>query len=472
MLGRVIIGLLVTAILGCAGEPLLTDSFDPDLHHADTLVLADGEGETYAGPGIQIPSSVQRPGNAEAGYQAILAGDYVGCGIPYTLWELADALGYAPTGENAPGRKEELPYFLSHAKHTAAIDLISPNCLTCHAGRINGTLIIGLGSTDLDYTQITGAIGGIDEGLVDLIESTYGLTEEESIEFTKFTTRMQTVLPYITPRTAGVNPADNLAAILFAHRDPDTLEWHDEPILEPPPQMVVPIDVPPWWWMKKKHAMLYVGAGRGDHARIMMTASTLCVDTVEAAKEIDKSMPDVRAFISSIEPPPYPFSIDTQLAENGEAVFQANCAQCHGTYGEDWTYPNILIPTAEIGTDPLLSMGASQFTGRFIDWFNASFYGETAQLVPLNGYVAPPLLDSTQRPTFWRRSFNSQDYDPNTLGWKTEVLVAGQDAETDPALRRTIYDTTLSGYKNGGHLYGDHLSKTERGALLEYLKTL
>jgi hypothetical protein len=36
----------------------------------------------------------------------------------------------------------------------------------------------------------------------------------------------------------------------------------------------------------------------------------------------------------------------------------------------------------------------------------------------------------------------------------------------------TIYNTTLKGYGNYGHYFGDKLSDAERKAVLEYLKTL
>ncbi len=38
--------------------------------------------------------------------------------------------------------------------------------------------------------------------------------------------------------------------------------------------------------------------------------------------------------------------------------------------------------------------------------------------------------------------------------------------------RNRIYDTTLRGYSNQGHDFGDELTRDERSALLEYLKTL
>ena len=77
--------------------------------------------------------------------------------------------------------------------------------------------------------------------------------------------------------------------------------------------------------MKKKNAMFYVAAGRGDHARIMMTASTLCVDSVDEARAIDEYFPDIRSFILTLEPPPYPYEINAELADQGQVVFEQTC---------------------------------------------------------------------------------------------------------------------------------------------------
>jgi hypothetical protein len=80
------------------------------------------------------------------------------------------------------------------------------------------------------------------------------------------------------------------------------------------------------------------------------------------------------------------------------------------------------------------------------------------------------LLDSSQRPTYFIRS--TVDYDAAALGWSFDELDHGQADETDLERRDLIYDTTLLGYGNGGHTFGDMLSADDRAALLEYLKTL
>ena len=53
-----------------------------------------------------------------------------------------------------------------------------------------------------------------------------------------------------------------------------------------------------------------------------------------------------------------------------------------------------------------------------------------------------------------------------------EELEGGKDAQRDAELRKLVYDTTLPGYGNQGHTFGDHLSDQDRRAVLEYLKTL
>jgi hypothetical protein len=43
---------------------------------------------------------------------------------------------------------------------------------------------------------------------------------------------------------------------------------------------------------------------------------------------------------------------------------------------------------------------------------------------------------------------------------------------SDTTTKIHLYDTTLPGYGNGGHTFGDALSDADRKAVIEYLKTL
>ena len=442
-------------------------------------------GPSLSSPTGPVPADPQRPGDPERGYTALVNNGYVSCGIPYSVWTQV----FGPQASGIAGRQghsADLPYFLTAFTTPSGVEVVGPNCLTCHAGNINGQLVVGLGNTDQDLTSnLAGAV---------LLAAGLVTDPLEKAEYKKFADRVDAIAPYIETRTVGVNSADNLGVVLFAHRDPRTLAWSERPLLALPPTEPVPVDVPPWWRMSKKNAMFYNAAGRGDHARIMMTASALCTDSVSEAQAIDAYFPDVRAYIYSIEPPKWPFGTpDAQLAERGQQVFANNCADCHGTYGQGGQYPNLVVPVDEIGTDPMLALDAAGFAGRFVDWFNDSYYGEMGRYAPARGYIAPPLdgvwatapflhngsvptieavLDSSQRPTYWSRSHVSTDYHHDALGWNFTTLDHGQDAEPDDTKRKQIYDTTLPGYSNQGHTYGDSLSADDRRAVLEYLKTL
>lgn len=448
---------------------------------------AAADGALSAQP-IFLPPEPQRSGDAQVGYTALVNNAYVPCGIPKSAY--SKVFGPAGEADRIPGRvgkNAELPYnFTSHTTKEG-VEVITSNCLTCHAGRINGKLVVGLGAADGDFTATPLSQKNVFEAVGQFVD-----TEAERAEWKKWKERVSSIVDYSHLETRGPNPADEFTGVLFAHHDPKTLAWISDP--GPlPPATDVPVDVPPWWRMAKKSSMFYLGAGRGDHARHMMTASILCISSVEEAKAIDAYFGDVNAYIQSIPPPKYPFAIDAALAQKGQGVFETTCARCHGTYGASSTYPNLLIPLADIHTDALLASGTAQFTTTLVDWHKASWFGETSRLEPQAGYVPPPLdgiwatapflhngsvptmealLNSKLRPTYWSRSFDSSDYDQKALGWKHTVLGQGKEGAADAKGKAAIYDTTHPGYGNGGHTYGDALGDAERTAVIEYLKTL
>lgn len=478
----------VIALAACGGEPSHISGSSASAGGADSNTSASSGGNSA---GTTIAAEPQRPGDAAAGYAALVNEGYVSCGIPWTAYSAV--FGPAPDSLRLPGRtgrNAELPYMYTAFTTRDGVEVVAPNCLTCHASVFRGEVVIGLGTTVSDFTNPqSDTMAFADMLLVD---------PEEKAELAKFVERVRAVEKAALPTVVGVNPADNIAAVLFAHRDRQTLAWSNEPLLPLPDPYVLPVDVPPWWRMAKKNAMFYSGAGRGDHARIMMTASTLCTDSVEEAKHIDTYFDDIAAFVRSVQPPSWPHALDASLAAAGRSVFEANCARCHGTYGPGATCPNLLVSLEEVGTDPAIGSGASQFAQVYVDWFNGSFYGETARLEIHDGYVAPPLdgiwatapylhngsvptlealLESSKRPKFWARDlgdqdFSDDDYDPVAVGWRFTPKAGGHDTVETPGERSLIYDTTQRGYGNGGHTFGDTMTSDDRRALLEYLKTL
>jgi mono/diheme cytochrome c family protein len=445
----------------------------------------EGGEVTKAQPG-KVAAESQRAGDPERGRDALLNRAVLTCGLPISAYRRSmgkiapELLGPGRTGLNA-----ELPYSLTAYKAASGVDLATSNCLSCHAARLNGKLIIGLGNEFLDFTR---------DPIVS-VESAgaYVEGEAEAAEWRKWADRVDAIAPYMTTDTLGVNPANNLTFALFAHRDPKTLAWSDDPLLDPPPERPLPVSVPPWWNVRKKNASFYNAEGRGDQVRFMMLASATCTDSVEEAAAIDAWFVDVRAYLLTLEPPPFPYEVDLDLAERGRKLFSKNCRRCHGIYGEDERYPNRLIALEDVGTDPALARDSYEDADRFIRWLNSSFYGEMSRVEPALGYIAPPLdgvwatapylhngsvptlaalMDRARRPEYWRFAAEEPDYDPEALGWDFREVSYGKEGAMGWDERNRIYDTTLEGYSNQGHDFGDELTKEERSALLEYLKTL
>ena len=425
-----------------------------------------------------LEASEQREGNADLGKEYLLYGGYVDSGIPLSLF--GNFFNSANDELKRTGIAEGIPHGFNAFTNDEGIDVVSPNCLQCHAGYIDDEFILGLGNTDADFTMNTGSLSVM---LDAVIASTYGMDSPQYVSYERFSTAMKTTGPEIITEVVGANSADKIAAVLAAHRDQETLEWKDEEMILLPEE-VVPTDVPAWWLLKKKHAMFYTGVGQGDYARISMASSVLTIKDTTKAKEIDSHFADVIAYLYTLEAPTYKYEIDESLALHGESIFEANCATCHGSYGINEIYPNYLVDVELVDTDRAL-LNANFGYGPFVEWYNGSWFGKmpnAAKLVPGNGYVAPPLdgiwatapylhngsvptvemlLNSSLRPGIWKKQTG---YNKTELGLNYEVLDSKKD--------KFSYDTSLFGYGNFGHRFGDKLSDAERTAVIEYLKTL
>lgn len=426
-----------------------------------------------------IPESKQRSGNAAKGYEYLTAGDYLKSGIPYSYFILArqkDSSNFL----KRTGLNKNLPYDYTAVKAFNGEMVVAPNCMQCHAQVFEGKFIMGLGNSLSDFTiNRTGTALLTEKFLKNTAPEKYAAAKN-------FLTAIKTVSPQLIVNTKGVNVADGLAALLVSHRDPVTLQWSGKSLMELPKE-IIPTDVPAWWLLKKKHGMFYNGFGRGDFGRFLMASNLLTVsDTTEAAA-VDSRFNDVLAYLKTINPPVYPKPINNGLAAEGKKIFTVNCSKCHGTYGKEGKYPNLLIPETVIQTDSAL-YSSNYSNPQFVEWFNKSWFttgDHPAKLEPYRGYIAPPLdgiwitapylhngsipdleslLNSKKRPVYWKRSFSNPSYNYTIPGWNYEVQTAPAGNE--------VYNTTQKGYGNYGHYFGDHLSDKERTAVIEYLKTL
>ncbi len=429
-----------------------------------------------------IPPSKQRAGDAAKGFEYLTTGDYLKSGIPYSFFVMGapkDTNNYL----NRTGLNKNLSHDFTAVKAPNGESVVAPNCLQCHAQVFDGKLVVGMGNSFSDFTENRVGLALMAEKM---LKNLTGPGAKKYDAAKSFITAIKAISPELVTSTKGVNLADALAAILVAHRDPVTLKWSDEKMM-PLPQEKIPTDVPAWWLLKKKNAMFYNGFGRGDFGRFLMASNLLTVSDTSEAVEVDSHFNDVLAYIYSINPPKYPKEIDKKLAAKGEKIFVANCSDCHGTYGSEGKYPNLLIPESIIKTDSLL-YSSNYSSPQFVNWFNKSWFtsgDHPARLEPYEGYIAPPLdgiwatapylhngsvpdletvLNSSKRPTYWQRSFTKPDYNYEIPGWNFE--------KKDAPGNKEVYNAKARGYGNYGHYFGDKLSDKDRRAVIEYLKTL
>jgi mono/diheme cytochrome c family protein/cytochrome c2 len=458
---------------------LLILSFSKD----NSIVVADPEHPF--GTSV-LPVNVQaQTGDAQQGWNYLRNGDFIGGGIPLGFFtsfksNLSDENLLQREGINA-----KLPPGFNAFTMPSGTQVVGGiTCFGCHSGKVNGQFIPGLGNSLLDFTKNNA-------GLFKLVEfgirNKYGKQSPEWDAFESFGRGGKATIPYTIMPFKGINPAFALEQASVAHRKAVDLNWNDGETAYPIPSESIGSDVPPLWLAKKKYALYYNGMGRGDFTKLLMQVAVVAVEDTSNARRINNNFKDVMAWLQQLKAPKYPGKIDTTLSAQGKLIYSKRCQSCHGKYGTEESYPNLLVQLDRVGTD---SAYANYFVKNiaFSNWYNESWYGKSAprsEARPSRGYVAPPLdgiwatapylhngsvpnledlLNSAQRPKFWRRSFEDQDYDLEKMGWKYSVEKGDKDKQT--------YNTTIIGYGNGGHTFSDKLSAEERRALLEYLKEL
>jgi Cytochrome c len=430
-----------------------------------------------------IDAGLPEIGNAEAGLQYLLQGNGFRNGIPLGLYRSIERLKNTRLAGWAGFNKYSLNDFVVF-KNEEGNMIATPGCLHCHAQEFNNQLVIGLGNSYSIFQVNTTRFLALAETAIKLH---YGKNSAEWKATKKTFESAYVLAPAIITQMQGPTPAHQIAEIMASHRDPRTLVFRADTTYFSVPPIIIPVDPPALWLSKKKKAFTINAMEQGSFLKHLMSPTILSFKDSSEAREIYEHIKDVWAYLVSLQPPEYPFPINQPLAEEGRRIFEKTCSPCHGTYGEKEYYPNRLVPAKVIGTDSLMWKYYAEHTG-YAEWFNRSWFADSdppAYIKPQAGYVPPPLngvwmtapyfhngsvpsiegvLNSDERPRYWKRDFNSNEYDYEKLGWKYKRLSRPRGKKT--------YNTRVPGYGNYGHYFGDGLSEHERKAVVEYLKRL
>ncbi|MBV9174860.1 MAG: cytochrome c, partial [Chloroflexi bacterium] len=241
------------------------------------------------------------------------------------------------------------------------------------------------------------------------------------------------------------------------------------------------VALPSLWNQRPREGMQLHWDGNNDSVDERNKSAALGGGATEASLDLG-SLARVHDFIATLQPPPYPRDrINADLARQGEQVWYAECASCHAFDGK---YVGQVTPINEIGTDrsrldsftPLLASRMSEF-GKGRSWQFSHFRKTDGYAnMPLDGvWLRAPYLHNgsvptlrdllntpEQRPSAFYTGYDLYDYE------NVGLVTSGAEAERFGQL----YETSVQGNGNYGHLYGTNLSAAEKDALLEYLKTL
>jgi mono/diheme cytochrome c family protein len=343
------------------------------------------------------------------------------------------------------------------------------NCFGCHGGQVAGQVIPGLPNAHYALETLT--------------EETRSVKAELGKSLSRMDVGMF-AMPLGT--TNGTTNAVMFGVALMAARD---AELNVVRTFISPRMVHHDMDAPPWWHFHKRRRLYIDGFVAKEH-RSLMQFMLIRQNGPEKFREWEADFRDVYAYLESLRPPAYPYAIDRVLADRGETIFNDHCARCHGTYGPQGKYQEVMVSLDEIGTDPVRhgALTKAMRQGHEDSWFG--HFGVHKVLNDPKGYVAPPLdgvwasapyfhngsvptlwhvLHPESRPAIWTRS--ATGYDRERVGLEHQT-VDTLPSNLSTAERRRYFDTSVTGKSRAGHTFPNDLSEEEKRAVLEYLKSL
>lgn len=429
-------------------------------------------------------------------------------GIPYWIWLVLPRVfpqylptpgGYASIGISARDGRE-MPVGLS--KVQIGVPRVGVNCAFCHTATVRATP----GDPPMVYPGAPAHQTGPQEYMRFLVQSASDprfsastildeIARNVKLSFGERLLYRFVLIPKAQRTLLGLSEKDATATRpAWGRGRTDQVSRTKFTILQQPPDKNVgTADAMPLWHLQRREANGLQWDRSNTSLREVVRASAVVegasmrwmdIDTVmwdRTAPKQPSSLKRVLEYLNDLQPPKYPFTVDSTLATVGAATYATTCASCHDTNG---TRANEAIPVGEMGTDrsrldawEASSAAAFNAFGVGHAWTFSNFRKSSS------GYVAPPLdgvwLNApylhngsvptlsdlleppANRPTrFWR---GYDVYDQARVGFVSNSAEAQRIG--------TLFDVAQPGNGNSGHTYGTTLTADQKRALLEYLKT-
>lgn len=422
-------------------------------------------------------------------------------GVPYWIWRVlpvvfADKLpsrpgtGYEKLGFVYDGANRERPVGVTRS--TGLVARAGLNCATCHAGTFRESetaprrIVPGMPSHGMDlqgYARFltacaqdprfnaTTLMAAIDKespgpGFFEKLLYKFviiGRTQRGILDRTKENAWFDARPPQGPGRVDTFNPYKVLFQFDMSADD-----------------SVGTVDLPSLWNQRMRRGMWLHWDGNNNAVEERNKSAAIGAGATPDSLDI-AALGRIEEWILDLKPPAYPVErIARARVERGRPVYAATCASCHDPSG-----PSVgqVTPLAEIGTDPerVRSFTAALATrmntiGEGKPWKFTHFRKtEGYANMPLDGlWLRAPylhngsvpslraLLFPAERPAEFYRGYDVYD-------WANVGFISGGPAASREGVK---FDTRARGNGNGGHVYGEQLTREQREDLLEFLKTL
>lgn len=420
-------------------------------------------------------------------------------GLPYWIWKVLPDMfpeklpvpgkGYEGFGLiQEPGRGTPIGFSVSRVM----IDRVGMNCALCHTGTVRDTpqsqprIILGMPANKFDlqgYARFLYAAAADDRFTADnvllaikkykrlnlldrlIYREAVARTREALIQQARLLSFMDSRPDWGAGRVDTFNPYKALQFNFPMHLD----------------HTIGTVDLPVIWNQRPREGMQLHWDGNNTSVVERNKSAALGAGVTPVTIDI-RRLKRIEDWLWDLPAPKYPYSVNEQLAVQGESVYQKHCASCHAFGG---ALVGKVTPIDQIGTDrarldsytyELLENQNTLYSGypwRFSHFRKTDGYAN----MPLDGvWLRAPflhngsvptmhdLLEATDaRPKFFYRGYDV--FDQIKLGFISDVA-------EENGRKYFKYDTSLPGNSNAGHLYGTDLSRAEKDALIEYLKKL
>ena len=268
---------------------------------------------------------------------------------------------------------------------------------------------------------------------------------------------------------------------------------HNQPIS--PEEIYGTVDFPSIWNQNPREGLRLHWDGNTTSLRERNFSAAIGAGATPPTIDVDRVF-RIEAWLKTLPPPAYPFSINGELAKQGAGVYARMCFGCHDFKGGQIGQ---VIPLEQIKTDRHRVDSYTQFLLEAQKDYTKGYFWAFTHFTKTYGYATQPLdgiwarapylhngsvpsmwdllTPAEQRPQVFTRG--SDVYDQQNMGFVHEVLRGSAEAGysrldgTPYTGVEFVYDTRLVGNGGQGHsgpVYGTELSDGEKRALIEYFK--